>query len=223
MKKLILWLGLFLTAAILLANLGLAFFRNGMRREYTILAAGILENVRQAYPQVPEEELLGLLDAPKSTGEGQAILERYGFFTQYGSRTLESQEKRLLRFQLGMNAFLLLVLFLGILAITAYLQKRQRRIEELRQYMERLSGGLYSLELDENFDDELSGLRNEVYRITVQLRESAILEQAASGAGGLGGQYFPSVEDAHDFHDDFTGQSVTERRDGPDYQTPLPL
>lgn len=177
MKKLILWLGLFLTAAILLANLGLAFFRNGMRREYTILAAGILENVRQAYPQVPEEELLGLLDAPKSTGEGQAILERYGFFTQYGSRTLESQEKRLLRFQLGMNAFLLLVLFLGILAITAYLQKRQRRIEELRQYMERLSGGLYSLELDENFDDELSGLRNEVYRITVQLRESAILEQ----------------------------------------------
>lgn len=177
LKKLILWLGLFLTVAILLANLGLIFFRNRMRREYTILAAGILENVQQAYPQVSEEELLELLDAPKTTGEGQVLLARYGIFSEYGSQTLESQERRLLRFQLGMNAFLLLILFLGSLVIIAYLYKRQRRIEELRLYMERLSRGVYSLELEENMDDELSGLRNEVYRLTVQLRESAALEQ----------------------------------------------
>lgn len=177
MKKLLLWLGLFLTMAILLVNLGLVIFRNQMRREYTILAAGILENARRAYPLVSEEELLGLLDTPMSAGEGQAILARYGFFTEYGSRTLESQERRLLCFQLGMNAFLLLILFLGVLAILAYLYKRQRRIEEMRLYMEKISRGNYSLELEENADDELSGLRNEVYRLTVQLRESAVLEQ----------------------------------------------
>lgn len=43
--------------------------------------------------------------------------------------------------------------------------------------MESLSRGNYRLELEENLDDELSDLRNEIYRITVQLRESAALEQ----------------------------------------------
>lgn len=177
LKKLVFGMGLFLAAAVLLANLGMGVFKNQMRREYTALAAGVLENVRRAYPQVSETELFRLLDAPKSTKEGQSLLAKYGIFAEYGSRTLESQEKRLLYFQAGMNVFLLLILFLGILAIVVYLQKRQRKIEELRHYMEKLSRGNYSLNLEENASDELSGLRNEVYRLTVQLRESAALEQ----------------------------------------------
>lgn len=177
LKKLVWGLGLFLAAAILLANLGLGVFKNQVRREYTALAAGILENVRRAYPQVSEEELFRLIDEPNPTEEGQALLARYGIFTKYGSRTLESQEGRLLRFQVGMNAFLLLTLLSGILAIMVYLQRRQRRIEELQHYMERLSRGNYYLNLEENADDELSGLRNEVYRLTVRLKESAALEQ----------------------------------------------
>ena len=176
-KKLILGLGLFLVAAIVLANLGLHIFRNQMRREYTALAAGILENVRQTYPQVAEEELLRLLETPEAAGEGQALLARYGIFEEYGSRTLESQEERLWHLQAGMNLFLILTLLLGILAIIAYLKKRQQRIEELQSYMEKLSRGNYRLELEENANDELSGLRNEVYRLTVQLKESAALEQ----------------------------------------------
>ncbi len=177
LKKLIRRLVLFIVAAVLLANLTLGAFKNQMRREYTALAAGVLENVRRAYPLVSEEQLLRLLDAPRATGEGQELLARYGIFTDYGSRTLESQEERLLRFQVGMNAILLLTLFLGILGILIYLQRRQRRIEELQRYMEKLSRGDYCLNLEENTDDELSGLRNEVYRLTVQLKESAALEQ----------------------------------------------
>lgn len=177
LKKLILGLAVFLVAAILLANIGLGAFRNQMRREYTALAAGILENVRREYPQVAEEELFQLLKTPESTGEGETLLARYGIFSEYGSRTLDSQEKRLWHFQAGMNLFLILTLFLGILAIIAYLQRRQRRIEELQRYMEKVSRGSYRLELEENADDELSGLRNEVYRLTVKLKESAALEQ----------------------------------------------
>ncbi len=177
LKKLILGLVIFLTTAILLANLGLGIFRNQMRREYTALAAGLLENVLQVYPQVSEEELFRLLEVPELTGEGQALLARYGIFAEYGSPTLESQEERLWHFQAGMNLFLVLILLLGILAVLAYLQRRQQRIEELQHYMEKLSRGNYRLELEENASDELSGLRNEVYRLTVQLRESAALEQ----------------------------------------------
>lgn len=176
-KKLIVSLGLFLAAALVLGNLGIGIFRNQIRREYTALAAGILENMQQAYPQISEDELIRLLETPEHTERGQELLARYGIFAEYGSRTFDGQEKRLWYFQAEMNLFLLLVLALGILLILLYLQKRQRRIEELQRYLEQLSRGNYRMELEENQDDELGGLRNEIYRITVQLKESAALEQ----------------------------------------------
>lgn len=176
-KKLIVSLSLFLAAALVLGNLGIGIFRNQIRREYTALAAGILENMQQAYPQISEDELIRLLETPKHTERGQELLARYGIFAEYGSRTFDGQEKRLWYFQAEMNLFLILVLALGILLILLYLQKRQRRIEELQRYLEQLSRGNYRMELEENQDDELGGLRNEIYRITVQLKESAALEQ----------------------------------------------
>ena len=177
LKKVLLCLCIFVALSLVLLNLGLGIFRNQMRRDYTTLAAGVLENVLRLYPQVSEEELLQLLDQPKTTGEGEALLARYGIFTEYGSRTLEGKEKRLHFFVLGMNLFLAGILALGAGGILIYLRRRQQRIRELQHYMERLSRGDYCLELEENGDDELSGLRNEIYRLTVLLKESAALEQ----------------------------------------------
>ncbi|MCM1120895.1 MAG: HAMP domain-containing histidine kinase [bacterium] len=176
-RKLILRMGLFLVVTLVLGNLGISSFCNQMRREYTTLAAGILESLRQSYPQISEDELIQLLEAPRCTSEGLEVLARYGIYEENGSRTFGEQEKRLLYFQMGTNLFLLLVLVMGILWFILYLQKRQRRIEELQRYLEQLSRGNYRLELEENQDDELSGLQGEIYRITVQLRESAALEQ----------------------------------------------
>lgn len=176
-KKLILCMGLFLTVTLVLGNLGVAGFRNQMRREYTALAAGILEKMRQSYPEISQDEIIRLFEAPEYTAEGRELLARYGIFEEYGSRTFGKQENRLLFFQVGTNLFLLSVLILGIAWFIFYLRRRQRRIKELRSYLESLSRGNYRLELEENLDDELSDLRNEIYRITVQLRESAALEQ----------------------------------------------
>lgn len=176
-RKLILGMAMFLAVTLVLGNLGIGSFCNQMRQEYTALAAGILDNMRQSYPEISEDELIRLLEAPKYTSEGRELLARYGIFEEYGSRTFGGQEKRLAHFQVGTNLFLLLVLSLGSLRFILYLRKRQRRIEELQCYMEQLSRGNYRLELEENQDDELSGLQGEIYRITVQLRESAALEQ----------------------------------------------
>lgn len=176
-KKLIAGMGLFLAAILVIANLGIGIFRNQMRREYTALAAGILENMEQAYPQLSEDELIRLLETPEHTQRGQELLDRYGIYAVYGSRTFGGQERRLLYFQAGMDLFLFSALALGILLVFFYLKRRQQRIDELQHYMERLCRGDYRLEPEENRDDELGGLRSEIYRITVQLRETAALEQ----------------------------------------------
>lgn len=76
LKKVFLCLCIFVALSLVLLNLGLGIFRNQMRRDYTTLAAGVLENVLRLYPQVSEEELLQLLDQPETTGEGEALLAR---------------------------------------------------------------------------------------------------------------------------------------------------
>lgn len=176
-KKLLLGLCLFLALSLVLGNLGIRFYQNRMRREYNLLVANMMETVQKSYPQASETELIGMLETEVPSAEGERILAQYGVFTENGSRTFARQEKQLAIFQAGMNLFLAGILAVGIGVVLAYLQRRQKRIEQLQRYMEQLQRGDYRLELEENADDELSGLHNEVYRLTVLLKETAALAQ----------------------------------------------
>lgn len=72
-----------------------------------------------------------------------------------------------------MNLFLLL-LFCGMgILLYLYFGKRQERIQGLTGYMEALNRRNYRLDVENNADDELSGLRNELYKLTVLLKEQA--------------------------------------------------
>ncbi len=57
-KKLAAGMLLFMTAGLLLGNIGMEWCKNQMRREYTLLAGSVLGMVRENYPKVPEEELI---------------------------------------------------------------------------------------------------------------------------------------------------------------------
>lgn len=176
-KKLLLGLGLFLTLSLVLGNLGVSFYQNRMRREYNLLVANMIEMVQKEYPQASETELISMLETEELSAEGEKILAQYGIFTENGNRTFVRQEKQLTLFKIGMNLFLVGILAVGIGVVLADRQRRQKRIEQLQNYMEQLQRGDYRLELEENTDDELSGLRNEVYRLTVLLKETAALAQ----------------------------------------------
>lgn len=174
-KKLLLGLCLLLALSLVLGNLGIRFYQNRMRREYNLLVASMMETVQKSYPQASETELIGMLETEVPSAEGERILAQYGIFTENSSRTFARLEKQLAIFQAGMNLFLAGILAVGIGVALADLRRRQRRIEQLQCYMEQLQRGDYRLELEENADDEFSGLRNEVYRLTVLLKETAAL------------------------------------------------
>lgn len=173
MKLLAVRLVLFAAVGLILGNVGIAFYKNQMRRAHTQFAGAVLEQVLEAYPQVSEEALIGLLDAEKSTTQGQAILARYGVFSEWGSRTFGVQEHELWLLQVWGNLFYVILLSVGIVCVLGYQRRRQERIDKVQIYMEQLERGIYTLELEDNADDELSGLRNEIYRLTVLLKEQA--------------------------------------------------
>lgn len=74
---------------------------------------------------------------------------------------------------LAVNASFIVLFVLLWLFLFTYLRKRQGRIDSLETYMDTLHGKGHHLKLEDNLDDELSGLRNEIYKLTVLLRKQA--------------------------------------------------
>lgn len=177
MKGLAVKLFLFAAAGLIFVNAGIGFYKEQMRKEYIQFTGAVLEQVLEAYPNVSQEALIGLLDAESSTQRGQAILARYGVSSEWGSHTFDAQERQLQKLHVFGNLFYVSLFSVGIFCVFLYQHRRQEQIDKLQVYMEQLERGDYCLELEDNADDELSGLRNEIYRLTVLLKEQAGLEQ----------------------------------------------
>lgn len=60
-----------------------------------------------------------------------------------------------------------------ILVLVFYFRRRQREIEELCGYVRQVSRGNYNIDVTGNRDTELSSLKNELYKVTVLLKEQA--------------------------------------------------
>lgn len=73
----------------------------------------------------------------------------------------------------GITAFsaLLLMIIISLL----FTKWRYKQIEKLSQYLKRISGGEYSLDIRDNNEGELSILKSEIYKVTVTLYEQAEL------------------------------------------------
>ena len=60
-----------------------------------------------------------------------------------------------------------------IIAFIIYISNQNNKIDEIKKYINAVSNKDYSLDISDNGEDELSKLRNELYKITVMLKESA--------------------------------------------------
>ena len=166
-----------LSAAGLLAlfacNLLMYRYRMDQRREYTMAVAALINSVKETYPEVSEESMIQVLNGSVSTERGKRILEQYGVFVDRGMDTFAGQEHRMMAFQWEL-CLLVATSVVGVSVIVLiYLRERQERLRKICGYMEELARGNYGLDIQDNGDDELSGLKNEIYKLTVFFREQA--------------------------------------------------
>lgn len=158
-----------------LCNLALLQFQKRQRQVVYQTYAGILGALQETYPQVREEEILRLLNGREQMDQGRAILQKYGIFEEeIGFR---AQEQGFAATYAWMNGFLILTLG-GVMGVfLLYQRSRSKKVARLGRYVDRVSHGDYSLELWDNEAEELSGLKNELYKLTVQCKEQAELAQ----------------------------------------------
>ncbi len=169
--------GLFVLLAlgILGYNLILGAKLGELRRENNQLLAGLFENAREQYPGIRLEEWMALLEASEDELPGEAALGPYGVLSGEAASLLwEKRERELLA---GSNLALLGLGAAVIALVYASLRRRRRTLDELTAYMQRVARGEYSLKMRENREGELSLLQNELYKVTVLLKEQAELSR----------------------------------------------
>ncbi len=143
------------------------------QNKVNLVIANIVGIIREKYPEINEEEVISILNMKEnSLTTGYNILEKYGINTNeiYAIDGMEKQEKD----TIVTNIISIIILFVIIIIILFINSKiRKRNIQSIIKYIEELNKKNYNLQIEKNSEDELSNLSNELYKITVMLKEQA--------------------------------------------------
>lgn len=130
----------------------------------------IINNIKKSYPEADINEIIQILN--NDNLEQTDFLKEYGINIDKDTAILSNQQDS--KLLLIINCSILLTLLIVIICIFVKYNKGQnKKISEITKYIEDINRGIYTLSIQENSEDELSILKNELYKITVMLREQS--------------------------------------------------
>ena len=137
--------------------------------------AEIMGTIIKEEPEIDTKTIIKILNSKQDTEayqKGQEELAKYGInINEVNSIiTVQNQMKHNL-----IASIILIMLFssLWMTIILVYLRKRDKKINQITQYINEIKNKKYDLDISENSEDELSNLKNELYKITVMLKEES--------------------------------------------------
>jgi len=142
--------------------------------------ANILSVVKEAYPEAQEDEIIRNLSHVSEISTGESILRQYGILRDGELYLGQSKVKR--EGILWANVIFFVTASVSLMLLLWFWKDRNKKLRELGRYVDRVSHGEYELQLQKNQEDELSGLRNELYKLTVLYKEQADGAQAGKVA-----------------------------------------
>lgn len=138
--------------------------------QMNIVIAEIVDKIVEKYPEVEEEEIIKILNGTEQS-QKKYILEKYGYTQNTVAIEEISKERR------SFIKIDIAIIIAGGIAVTivilSYNKKREEKISDINSYIGKVNSGNYELKIEENGEDELTKLRNELYKTTVLLRETA--------------------------------------------------
>lgn len=139
------------------------------RKNFNYKLNAIFEKIEDDYPNIDKEEIFEILN---SNDISNGILNEYGYDIGKDSY-IKSNDNVNLKF-----VIIKIVLLLGIFGILIYLfiryeYKNDREINKIIRCIEKINNKNYELDIDDLSEDKLSILKQEIYKTTVMLRESA--------------------------------------------------
>ena len=136
----------------------------------------IIEYIIKENPAIDTKKIIQILNSNEYK-VGEEELKKYGINIEEVNSVIAVQKQ--MKTNIILN-IILIVLFnaLYMAIIFIYLKQRDKKINQITQYINEIKNRKYDLDINENSEDELSNLKNELYKITILLKkESEISRQ----------------------------------------------
>lgn len=154
---------------IIFTAFGLYQYRN-YTNNFNNKIDGILNELVKKYPKINKNDLIKIINSDEVYDDN--LLRQYGIDTRVDSIILKNEQN--LKIYTSLNILGIIIFStLIIIAFLNYNKSKDRKLQEIANYMEEINRKNYKLDIDDNTEDELSILKNEVYKITVMLKEQA--------------------------------------------------
>ncbi len=155
---------------LIIGNIFFFYQYHSYTQNYNNKIASLVNLLDKEYPDIDRNELISILNSDDKVSED--IFSRYGIDIQNESIIIENDRL--------FSGFIIVynILFIGLALslILLYLKHEKvqnKEIKKIARCIEEISKKNYSINIDENSEDELSILKNELYKITIMLKEDA--------------------------------------------------
>ena len=144
---------------------------NELNEIYNSNIEQIIGKIKETYPDLDEKDIIEILQNKDYKKEGQKFFEKYGY--NEDMQYIESLNQKI-QVNIIINVVIIIVFGICIIYVCLkYVSNQNEQIEEINLYLKKVNNGNYKLKIEENSEDELSKLRNELYKTTILLREAA--------------------------------------------------
>lgn len=155
---------------LIIGNIFFIYQYHSYTQNYNNKIASLVNLLDKEYPDIDRNELISILNSDDKVSED--IFSRYGIDIQDESIIVENDRL--------FSGFIIIynILFVGlalsiILLYLKHEKDQNREIKKIVKCIEEINKKNYSINIDENSEDELSILKNELYKITIMLKEDA--------------------------------------------------
>lgn len=133
--------------------------------------SAIITLVKDKYPEITDKEIIEIINSNKQSDDS--------FFLKYGididnKAVLLENDKNYHTFLIINMSFLIITIASLCILYFRYNYKRKNDIKDIIKYIEQINRRNYELEIDTISEDELSILKNEIYKTAVMLKEAAL-------------------------------------------------
>lgn len=138
--------------------------------EINATLVNIVGLIKEEYPDIPDENIIKILNSKDYSVEGKEILEKYGIEDELIIKKMQDKQTQFLL----INILIIVLCAVTIISIfIIYLINRKKKINYLDNYLQKVSSGKYFTELEKESEDELNRLKDSIYKITVMLKEDS--------------------------------------------------
>lgn len=146
-------------------------YTNMINNKIAEIISNVQEQADKEDIEIDDQEIIEILRKKSNGTQGTKLLENYGYNGDYAYINQLNDEMKMTQIY---EIILIIAIFILTITIwTLYTIKQNKKIHEIDMYLKKVNRGDYTLKIEENSEDELSKLRNELYKTTVLLREAA--------------------------------------------------